>query len=392
MANKKKLLFVNGHLNVGGGEKSLIDLLQHLDYSEYDVDLLLVEGLGEYYKYIPSEVRVIYVCLADAYGAFGYTLLKNLRKCQFGLIWYRIILILTHVFSKKILCLVRPVIQLSEKYDCAIAYRPGVCADIVAYVAMAKKKICWWHNGKCDYTKQQIDEVDSTWEDIDLLVSVSEGCKRLITSNFTIPASKIVVIPNMIDIAYIVEKAGKDNPYSDFAEIRIITVCRLSEEKHLENAIYVMSALTAKNQNHGLCWYIIGDGPQRSYLTSLIEQFHLGKSVILLGEKTNPYPYIKNANIYVSTSYQESQSISVLEAMALRIPCVVTSTIGTDGYCLDGINSFVTEPNEKSLLSGVQKMLTKQGNLEQMVQNACQMVGHNFSPSTIMNQVSSNLV
>ena len=43
---KKKILFINGHLIVGGVERSLVDVLRHLDYDKYDVDLLLLEDMG----------------------------------------------------------------------------------------------------------------------------------------------------------------------------------------------------------------------------------------------------------------------------------------------------------------------------------------------------------
>ena len=45
--------------------------------------------------------------------------------------------------------------------------------------------------------------------------------------------------------------------------------------------------------------------------------------VILEGEQSNPYPYVKSAHIYVHSSYVESQGLTILEAMALGIPCVV---------------------------------------------------------------------
>ena len=50
---RKKILFINGHLNVGGIEKSLVDLLNWIDYSRYDIDLLLLEGKGDYVESLP---------------------------------------------------------------------------------------------------------------------------------------------------------------------------------------------------------------------------------------------------------------------------------------------------------------------------------------------------
>lgn len=67
---KKNILFINGHMNVGGVEKSLLDVLKHIDYEKYNVDLLLLEEIGDYGKEIPSEVKIILKSLQDTYGNF----------------------------------------------------------------------------------------------------------------------------------------------------------------------------------------------------------------------------------------------------------------------------------------------------------------------------------
>ena len=56
---KKRILITNGHMKVGGVEKSLVNLLNAIDYSKYCVDLILFEGTGEYFTDIPKEVNVI---------------------------------------------------------------------------------------------------------------------------------------------------------------------------------------------------------------------------------------------------------------------------------------------------------------------------------------------
>ena len=75
--DRKRLLFVNGHMKVGGGEKSLLDLLTHLDYTLYDVDLLLIEGKGEYFSMVPPQVNIIFVDTTKAYGA----MLPTIKNC-----------------------------------------------------------------------------------------------------------------------------------------------------------------------------------------------------------------------------------------------------------------------------------------------------------------------
>lgn len=97
---KKKLLFVNGHLNVGGVEKSLADLLSNLDYHKYDVDLLLLEDKGTYLQQIPKEVNIIFFNTTKAYGPLLKSIFLNLFTLQWSMIWYRIILLIANKLTR----------------------------------------------------------------------------------------------------------------------------------------------------------------------------------------------------------------------------------------------------------------------------------------------------
>ena len=172
MNAKKKLLFVNGHLHVGGGEKSLLSLLTYLDYSRYEVDLLLLEDKGDLLESLPPQINVLFVDTSKAYGPFFSTMIQAVKKGQLYAVWYRIVILLSSLFGKKWMLLIKYVLPISSYYNCAISYRPGPCADIVAYAINAEKKLCWWHNGKCDYSPSQIKDVDMTWRHYDNIVSV----------------------------------------------------------------------------------------------------------------------------------------------------------------------------------------------------------------------------
>ena len=75
------------------------------------------------------------------------------------------------------------------------------------------------------------------------------------------------------------------------------------------------------------------------------------------GNQVNPYPYIKNADLFVHSSYVESQGITVLEAMALGIPCVVTKSLGPCEFINDDLNGILTEQNPQSLAEKVEEIL-----------------------------------
>ena len=139
---RKTILFVNGHLNAGGVEKSLHDLLIHLDRSKYDIDVLLLEGKGNLYaNSIPNDIHIIEFDTRQAYGPFFTTLISNLFHGLFSLVLFRVIIIFSSFFGKKHYRLIKPLLGIKKQYDIAIAYRMGFPNEIVSLVVKSEKKI-----------------------------------------------------------------------------------------------------------------------------------------------------------------------------------------------------------------------------------------------------------
>ena len=76
---KKTILFINGHLDAGGCERSLIDVLKNMDYEKYEVDLLLLEHFGDYSDEIPKEVNVVLCSIDSAFGSFVSCIVKAIK-------------------------------------------------------------------------------------------------------------------------------------------------------------------------------------------------------------------------------------------------------------------------------------------------------------------------
>lgn len=231
---KKELLFVNGHLNVGGVEKSLADLLSHLDYSKYNVDLLLLEDKGDYLAQIPKQVNIIFFDTTRAYGPLLDVLIDNLLVWHWSTIVYRVIRLIASKCGKKSNRMLRGLLSLNKNYDAAIAYRVGICAELVAYTVSAKRKLVWWHHGEINEESSTIADYNETWKNFDNVVAVSQGCKEMLVRTFDSLIKKIVVVPNMVDVDRIIKKAGNKSPYDlQNSKINIISVGRLCMESIL---------------------------------------------------------------------------------------------------------------------------------------------------------------
>ena len=354
---KKRLLFVNGHLNVGGVEKSLVDLLKAIDYDKYEVDLVLFEELGDYIDEIPKDVNIKFYDLTNTYGAFLKCIFSNLKPNKFKYAFIRIIFNLQRIFGVRMISLLKSLFKDLGTYDCAIAYRIGICSEFVAYVVDAKKKITWWHHGSYDYNEKQTKNIEQVYDKFDYVVSVSQGCKNMILENVNISPKKIVVIPNIIDFEDIQKKSLEkieDNLFDkDF--INIVSIGRLSPEKGMINCIFSCKQLI--DLGYKIKWFLIGDGVEYENIKTEIEKNKLEEKVFLLGRKKNPYSYLRHADIYVHPSYVESMSITVLEAMCLDKPLVVARSIGPSEFIRDGENGLLVDASVDGIVNGVKKLM-----------------------------------
>lgn len=374
----RKVLFINGHLNTGGVERSLVDVLKHMDYSKYAVDLLLLEDTGDYVSELPSKVNVLFRDIHHTYGSF----VSSIRQCIVAHDWMclrlRFLFLLQKFFGACALKRVATILLGKHHYDCVIGFRPGICSDLAAYSVRADRKITWWHHGEFNVDCMAYGNMCSK---MNAVAVVSQSCKAMLQEKLPELESKLVCIPNMLDTVAIGQKAG-NSPYTGDM-LHIVSVGRLAPEKHFENIIPV--AKTLRDMSTDFVWHIVGEGPERSKLEMLIAENDLKDYVILDGSKTNPYPYMKYADLFVHPSYVESQGLTVLEAMALDVPCVVTKSRGPCEFIEDGINGLLTEQSPESLTEKVLSILTDKTLFQSIKENT--VCPEQFAPDRVMKQI-----
>lgn len=385
----KKILFINEHLYAGGVERSLVDVLRHLDYSKYEVDLLLLEGAGDYINEIPSEVNLILNDIRLAYGPLKQVIYNNFKKKNWFGIKYRLSLLFSRIIGDTAYKIVIRLLGINKSYDTAIAYRIGPSADIIAHGVKAKQKICWWHHGAIceDHDTKSWLQV---WAHFDRLVAVSNGVRDILAnlSNNLIP--KLRVIPNMVDVEQIctMGAAGK-SPYQNDNCLKFITVGRIVVEKHIENVVNAAVRLRADGRLN-FKWYIIGDGDLYNQIEALICENNIADQVILCGRKANPYPYIKHADMMVHTSHIESQGLVIQEAMALGTPCIVTRSVGPSEFIIDSENGIMVEPNVDSLIEGIYKLAENKDLQKKVADNGIKSIDR-YTPHAIIEQFENLL-
>lgn len=381
---KKQLLFINGHLNTGGVEKSLLDILRHVDYSQYEVELLLLEDLGDYAPELPPEVHVRLMDLHNTYGNLLNALLRCFRKHDWFCFRMRLIFLLMKLFGQKKIHLAQKLLTGNQHYDCVIGFRPGICTQIAAFAASADKRITWWHHGAINVEHDSYLKAADT---CDQIAVVSEACCSMLTREFPALESKMIIIPNMMDAADIRKKTAVFEPYEKRDVYQIATLCRLSPEKHMENVIFAARKL--KEAGIAFRWHAIGSGSVENDLHEMAASADVSDVFIFEGNQPNPYPYLKNADLFVHPSYVESQGLVVLEAMALGVPCVVTKSLGPCEFIEDGVNGVLTEQSPESLTEKVLEMLTNRELYERIKANT--RCPEQFAPERVMEKIEKLL-
>jgi glycosyltransferase involved in cell wall biosynthesis len=329
---KKKLLFVIPSLDAGGGEKSLVNLLNTMNFDHYEVDLMVFQPKGLFLSSIPKHVTLL--TIEGNYTAFTGGLAKAcrgfLKAGQFNLIFHRI----TYTLKNKIITnkgfaeqsswknLSKAIPVSEKKYDVAIGFLEKTSNYFVVDKVRATQKIGWIHT---NYAKSGMKASFDLpyFEKMDTVVSVSNECEADLKLNFPTLAHKFKIIHNIVS-AKLIHQLSDEKPAIalDWSKFTISTVARLSPEKGCDMAVEACKIL--KDKGLSLQWLLIGDGNERKNLEEKVTSYGLQNQFLFLGLQANPYPFVKKATVYVQPSRYEGKSIAIDEAKILQKPIVVT--------------------------------------------------------------------
>ena len=347
----KKILFVINTLGYGGAERAMLNLFNVLDPEKYEISLFVLTGQGELRRELPKHVRLInknYRDLSVLTKEGRKLLMKNvlkaglkkglfLRRAPYLMKNYRDMRkrgkILPDKLCWRILADGAPCID--QTFDLAVAYLEGGATYYVAEHVKAKKKAAFVH---IDYVKAGYTRALDfhCYSKIDWIFTVSDEVKMHFLETYPEHEKKVSVFHNLIDRKKINEMAMEGKGFEDnFKGYRILTIGRLTQQKRYDIAIKAM-ALVKEKTGVPVRWYILGEGDLRVSLEQQIKEAGLENDFILLGVKSNPYPYCKNCDLYVHATGFEGKSIAIQEAQTLGKPILATDCSGNREQILDG--------------------------------------------------------
>lgn len=353
----KKMLFGITGLTLGGAERVLVDIVNELS-EKYDITIFTLYGKGEFEKELSNNVKL--VNMIDK----SYNELSRIEKLKVSF---------NLLFNKKAIYKK----YIDKGYDVEIAFLEGPITRLFSQKNNKTKKIAWVHNdigqvfGKNLKAKIKTKLDKKCYSQYNDVVFVSNDNKEQFEDIYKINNNKIV-IPNYISIKRVLEKSEDafGNVFES-NEINFLSVARLAEQKAIDRLIKVHSRLIEDGYNHK--FYVIGDGPEREKLKSLIENYNVQKSFILLGKKENPYPYMKNCDVFALMSFYEGLPMTILESKILDKPILITDTAAREAV-QDYYKSYIAENSEQGIYDGIKnciKMLPewKKNNKQDVYEN-----------------------
>lgn len=366
---KKTILFVIDSLHCAGAEKSLITLLSLLDYEKYEVELQLFGYGGALEELLPKQVKLL---LPLPYTVFSQLELKEgikkavttrqLRLLSARLNFSREIRKETYSNAQKARiwwqCISKVIEENPKTYDYAISYAQGVPTFYVADKVKAKKKFAWVN---VSYRLEEEDYIFQKryYEQYQKIVTVSHSAKKIFLETFPEFKEKIEIIYDINSPKFIYEMADLNQGYEDgFKGIRILTIGRLAYQKGYEIALE--SCMKLKQKGIDFRWYALGTGPLKEEIEKDIKEHNLSDSFYLLGVKSNPYPYIKNCDIYVQTSRFEGFGLAIAEARMLNKPVVTTRFDAVYNQMINEKNGLVVDMDSDGVTNGIMRLIKEE--------------------------------
>lgn len=362
----KKVLFVIDSLHCAGAEKSLTTLLSLLDYSKYDVDLQLFGYGGALEELVPKEVNILKPMEYIKFSSLSTknAVIKSLKNMNFKMLNSRLKFSLAirknnysnaqkaRVYWQK----VSNVIENNNKeYDIAISYAQGVPTFYVAEKVCAKKKLAWVN---VSYKLEDEDRVfqEQFYDKYNKIVAVSDSAKNIFLETFPKYTDKLEIIYDINDADFIKKMSEQGQSYNDnYTGLRILTIGRLANQKGYDIALEACKIL--KEKGIEFKWYSLGMGPLKEEIEKYINENNLENNFKLLGVKSNPYPFIRDCDIYVQTSRFEGFGIAIAEARMLNKLVVTTRFDAVYNQMKDRKNGLVVDMNSQGIVNGILELI-----------------------------------
>jgi glycosyltransferase involved in cell wall biosynthesis len=364
MNSRKSILFHYSMLNIGGAERSTLRLINILVKNDWDVTLVLNVGNGKLENKLDDKIKLVHF-FPKPWKSKVVNQKTKLRSFAYLIIYF------FPIFFYTFLSFIKKCSFLFKKYDAAIISLQGLDPFFVCTFVKAKRKYLYLRSDLTKLKKKQVAENIINFNHLlDGYLCVSKTVLESLDSININFKKKANVLYNILDIEEVklLGDSSKD-PYKDIRNDSkiLVTVCRMSDKsKAIFRQIDIAEALKAEGLNFK--WIFVGEGSDLGRFKTLIDEKKLNNLIFPVGEKNNPYPYIKHADIVCVLSNYEGLSGVVNEAKILGKSIIATEFSGIYEQIEHGENGFIVKNNLESIIIGL-KQLIKDDYLRTSLQN-----------------------
>lgn len=395
---KKKILFVISNSSIGGPQKSLLALLDKINYDNFSVDLLILNPGGVLEREFNKNVKlletpeIITAMTIPSKNTLKY--LKILLKNKEHYILFDVLIaIIKNLIFKKNMNQERQRIwkkhssklpELTDKYDLAFGIL-GLSTYYIQDLTNAEKKFHWIRSDTRILKRNETIDKDY-YKKLDGFLAVSNETAKIFEDIYPFSRNKMHVFYNYIPVSFY-NKLPYDSQLMETQnnEIKILTITRLDPLKGLDMAIESCKILLEKG--HNVKWFILGDGNYGTEIEKDIKLNGLENNFILLGFQMNTLAFINDADIIVHPSLTEGKSNSVDEAKFIGKPIVVTNYATVREQIEDNITGLVSEMNSESIVNNIEKLLLNSNLKIKLIKNCLNSEENSVDPNLFLNKL-----
>lgn len=382
---KKKILFVIWSFTAGGGaEKILANICNNMDETKYEISILEMENFDVRKEFVKDNIKVLKpISRINNKTYFS-------KKSKFMQIVSRIRIKILKLMLYNTSKILRKII-LKEKYDIEIAFNYYMPSIFVAASSDKIKKVTWVHSSIEDLNyienedksiKRKYLRQKEAFKNMNKIVAISNRTRKSILDIYPEYENKIISINNGFDFNLIRKLSLEEVKYKKSKSL-IVAVGRLVEQKNFNLLIDVAKILNERMVECEIL--ILGDGEQREMLDKKIKELNLKKMVKLMGYIKNPYPYMREADVFCLTSLAEGFPTVIAESLALDCPFVSTRVAGVNELSGYGKCGIVVENKKESIANALINIIENEELKKSMAKN-CKNIINQY---TIKNQIEN---
>lgn len=365
----KKILFLIHDLGQGGAEKVLVNLVNHMDRTKFDITVMSLFDVGVNKQFLDPSITYKRCFKRMLRGNSHFMKLLSPEQLHRWLI--------------------------KDTYDIEVAYLEGPCARIISGCPHNDTKLVSWIHIQQHTTKRaasafrSVKEAEACYNRMNRIVCVSQGVQKDFLSllNIQVP---VQVLYNTNESDKIRKLAKVPIPSMVQDCVKLVGVGKLLKSKGFDRIVRIVSKLRA--EGHPLHLYILGTGPEQDALRTLIQQHGLSNHVTFLGYQTNPYQFLSKCDLFVCASFAEGFSTAATEALIVGTP-VCTVDVSGMKEMLGENNEYgiVTKNSEEALYEGIKQLLDDPTLLQHYAHQAT-LRGKDFSTEETVQAVQEMLI